>query len=207
MYWDMVQMFFGESSLETSLHVMILCVQHRHRDAVTYTCSNALRHPVSFCFTETGMVPFESLPDLIVPYDFMSKPQLTLVLGMCKYIEEVDMYKCSSKMGQGFFIRNISDDKHFISPTQMVGTLHRLLSRLCVDGATRCVIMHRVMGDCAWNPSAEGAACAAAVGPRTPGARDPGDSTTRTISEQASRVNDGPVCRPPPATASPAANH
>ena len=102
MYRDLVDCFFRPDRLQTTLHVMILSVNAIHRNALWYVCSKALRHAVAFGFTETGIVPFKESPDIIIPYDFMSKDQLETARQEILRIEQSRFHVCSTKMRTGY---------------------------------------------------------------------------------------------------------
>ena len=150
MYWRLVELFFSERVLETSLHVLALSVQHAQRDAVVYTCSAAIHHPVSFCFSEEGVVPFARVPDLVIPYEYMSREQLECALAWCREVEEQNVFVCSSKMGCGFFIQVVDTDKHYIPHCLLLERVRALLERMNTPCASMHMILHAVMGECVW---------------------------------------------------------
>ena len=148
MYWKLVELFFGDESLQTSLHIMIMCIQSKNVDAVVYTCSSAIRNAVSFCFTDDGIVPFPSTPDLVIPFDFMSRAQLQYSLEYCMKVEEGGMYLSGTKMGRGFFVKSIDRDRHYISHSQILAKTHNLLRQMKTSPHIVHMIMHQVTGEC-----------------------------------------------------------
>ena len=151
MYWRLVELFFGVESLQTSLHIMIMCIQSKNRDAVVYTCSSATKNPVCVCFTEDGLVPFSATPDLLIPYDLMSREQLECSLTYCKNIEDEGMYISGSKMGHGFFIQSIDINRHYISHSLILEKTNDLLRQLHTSPDIVCLVMHQLTGECIWH--------------------------------------------------------
>ena len=113
-----------------------------------YVCSKALRHAVAFGFTETGIVPFKESPDIIIPYEFMSKDQLAVALSECRRIEESCMYVCSTKMKTGFFVSAMNEDKHYICKHAILTAVESLLRKQAVESESVQLIIHQLIGDC-----------------------------------------------------------
>jgi hypothetical protein len=148
MYRDLVDCLFRPERLETVLHVMILSVNAVRSNALMYFCSRALRHAVAFGFTETGIVPFKESPDIIVPYEFMSKDQLAIALSECRRIEDSGLYVCSTKMKTGFFVSAVNEDKYYICKHAILAAVQGLLCKQAVGSESMHLVMHRLIGDC-----------------------------------------------------------
>ena len=148
MYCQLVDCLFRPDRLETVLHIMILSVNAIHANALLHVCSKALRHAVAFGFTETGIVPFKESPDIIIPYEFMSKDQLEIAMQECKRIEKSCLFVCSTKMRTGFFVSAVNDDKHYIDRNHLLPAVSALLQRQSVDRPCRELVMHRLLGEC-----------------------------------------------------------
>lgn len=147
MYQDLVDCFFRPDRLQTTLHVMILSVNAIHRNALWYVCSKALRHAVAFGFTETGIVPFKESPDIIIPYEFMSKDQLETARQEILRIEQSRFHVCSTKMRTGFFVSVIDDDKHYIDKKSILDAVQALLRAHSVDPPSQLLVLHTLIGE------------------------------------------------------------
>lgn len=145
MFTELFDAFFGDA-LETTLHVLIACASDEHTDPITYVCSVVMSHGVSFCFTEEGVVPFLSKPDLVILYDFMSKHQLRLALQICEKMESQCTFSCSTKMGKGFCVREMSDNQHYVQADRVVACASRLLRIWNVDEMTIGLVVNRLLG-------------------------------------------------------------
>lgn len=122
----LIDIFFGGDSLVTSLHVMMACAQHQNKDAIAYTSISAFSHPVSICLSELGVVPFALKPDLIIPYDMMTKSQLACITEHIASIQKSMRYICSTKMRTGIFVQYV-DTNLFYLPKQLVLQATQLL--------------------------------------------------------------------------------
>lgn len=145
MYWDLVDAFFG-NALETTLHLMIASVSDMYADPVTYVSSIFITQGVMFCFTDVGLMPFIHKPDMVIAYDLMSKHQLQLALAMCESMERRNFFVCSSRMGVGFHVREISDNQHYIDSHRVASCVNNLLRRWNMDEMSVGIIMNRVLG-------------------------------------------------------------
>lgn len=145
MYWDLVDALFGDA-LETTLHVMMASVSELHTDPVTYVCSVFMTQGVMFCFTDVGVMPFVHKPDLVIAYDLMSKHQLRLALAICESMEMKNSFTCSTRMGAGFHVREISDNQHYIEARRVLSCVDRLLRRWNVDTMVAGIVMNRLLG-------------------------------------------------------------
>lgn len=145
MYWKLVDAFFGKS-LNTTLRILIATVSDEHVDPVTYVSSIVMTHGVSVCFSDVGLVPFVDKPDLVLAYDFMCKEQLVLINEICKHLDDTHTFSCGTKMGKGFFVREISDNQHFVACDRVVACVHVLLEEWHVDEMTTRLIINRLLG-------------------------------------------------------------
>jgi hypothetical protein len=145
MFAELVDAFFGDA-LETTLHMLIACASDEHTDPITYVCSVVMSQGVSFCFTEEGVMPFLSKPDLVILYDFMSKHQLRLALQICENMESRCTFSCSTKMGKGFCVREDSDNQHYVQADRVVACASRLLRMWNADEMTTGLVVNRLLG-------------------------------------------------------------
>jgi hypothetical protein len=141
----LIDIFFGEDNIVTALHVMMVCTQHQNKDAIAYTSISAFSYPVSICLCELGIVPFASKPDLIIPYDMMTKSQLACITEHIASIQKSMRYVCSTKMRTGIFVQYVDTNLYYL-PRHLV--LQATQSLLRLQGASANVqekVMRRLI--------------------------------------------------------------
>lgn len=146
----MIRLFFEEDRLETTLSIIMTVLKAVNTDAVAYTCTCFLRHPITLCFTEYGVMPFSHIPEIIIPYDAMCRDQLVCAMEMCKSIDDSKMYVSGSKMNRGFFVQSVQHDKYYIPQVLIIDKLVSLLRRYNAPQCVELKIMNQIIGECTW---------------------------------------------------------
>ena len=131
----LVQLFFDEENIRVTLKLLLLSAKHAQDDVTGYVCCAMFPSPVSFAFTEFGVAPYNSFPDLVNSYENMSRRQLQVPLDLFSEVKNSPSIVTYSKMHTGFFVEYHCIDLHFVPCSHVLSALDALMQEFQVPGS------------------------------------------------------------------------
>lgn len=149
--------FFSKDNVERTLLILMDRTINLESDPVSSTCIRCMETPFEISLTEKGLAPFRNDPTIVIPFNKMTKPQLTTLQCEIRLLEQNNLLLFCAQNTSGIFVHTSCITKYYIEPSlvlfALIKIMHNSTKHSSISSNELISVMIQKLANCAKLPS------------------------------------------------------
>lgn len=126
---SLFEAFFTDKHVTRTMSILIHENKTKIEDCISTVLTCMCTEPMHLIFDESSFCPFQSQPLLCIPYDHMTRAQLSLIKSFLVHCSRSKHFVACSHMGVGtrVFSSNTTNMKKFVDTSNVLFALYKLI--------------------------------------------------------------------------------